>query len=89
MNFILGFLLLVDSTDNNYDSIMIIVDNLTKTVYYKPIRTIINTLDLAKMIIDIMMRYDDLFESIMSNRGLLFFSKFCFSLFQLFITFHL
>ncbi len=37
MNFIIGFLILIDCKVNNYDLIFIIVDYLTKIIYYEPV----------------------------------------------------
>lgn len=50
-----------------YDSILVIIDKLTKLVYYKLVKVIINTLALAKMIIDIVMWHHGLMDSIISN----------------------
>lgn len=38
---------------NSYDSILVIVDQLTKLVYYKPVQVTINILGIGKVIIDV------------------------------------
>ena len=70
---------LLVSTDwkgETYDSILVIVDWLTKMVYYKLVKVTINTLSLAKVILIVIVRYHGLLNSIVINRGSLFTSKF-------------
>ena len=45
-------------------------------IYYKLIKITINIPGLVKVIIDIMIRHHGLFNSIITDRGLLFMSKF-------------
>lgn len=45
-------------------------------MYYKPVKNIIDVVGLAKIIINVVVIYYDLPESIISNRGLLLTSKF-------------
>ena len=47
-----------------------------KTIYYEPIKVTINVLGLAKVIINIVIRHYGLPNSIVTDRGLLFTSKF-------------
>ena len=47
-----------------------------KIVYYEPVKVIINTPGLAKVIIDEIVRYCGVFEAIVIDQGLLFISKF-------------
>ena len=61
---------------NSYDSILVIVDWLTKMVYYKLIKVTINASSLAKVIINVIVRHHGLPDSIIINRELLFTSKF-------------
>ena len=63
-----------------YDSILVIVDQLTKMVYYEPVKITIDALGLAEVIIDVVIRYHSLLDSIVSDRGSIFTSKFWFSL---------
>ena len=55
------------STDwkgDNYNLILVIIDQLIKIVYYKLVKVTINTPGLAKVIIDIMVRHHDFSNSI-------------------------
>lgn len=52
------------------------VDYLTKMIYYEFIKVTIDVPDLAKVIINIVMRHPSIIESIVTNQGSLFISKF-------------
>lgn len=58
------------------NSILVIVDWLTKMVHYKPIKVIINALGLAKVIINVVVRHHGLSDSIIIDCGSVFTSKF-------------
>ena len=65
-------------------------------VYYKAVKIIINLLGLAKIIINIVIRHFIFLDSIITNRGFFFTSKFWLLLYSflgiklwLFIAFHL
>ena len=49
-------------------------------VYYMPVQVIINTLGLIEVILDVVIRHHGIPDSIITNRGLLFTSKFWSSL---------
>lgn len=51
-------------------------------VHYKTLKTIIDAVGLAKIIINMIVRYHSFFKSIISDRGLLFISKFWSSLYN-------
>ncbi len=55
---------------------MVIVDRLTKIVHYKPVKVTIDAPGLAKVIIDVVMHHHGVPESIVTDRGSLFTSKF-------------
>ena len=76
MNFVIGLPLSADWKSNNYDSILVIVNRLTKMVHHKPIKVIINALGLAKVILDVVVWHYGLPDLIMTDKGLLFTSKF-------------
>ena len=59
-----------------YDSILVIIDWLTKMRYYEPIKVIINILGFAEVILNIVIQYYSLSNSIVSDWGLVFISKF-------------
>lgn len=71
-----GFLLSVNEKDNNYDLILVIFHGLTKVIYYKLVKTTIDTARFAQVIIDVVVRHQGLLKSIVSNRDFLFSSKF-------------
>ena len=52
MDFVTGLPLSAHWKGNSYDSILVIVDCLTKMVYYEPVKVNINAPRLAKVIID-------------------------------------
>ena len=66
----------MDRKGDSYDSIFVIVDRLTKMVYYKPVKVIINALGLGEVIIDMVVRHHGLLNLIVTDRKLLFTSKF-------------
>ena len=80
MDFVTGLPISTDWKGDSYDSILVIVDRLTKMVYYEPVKVTIDALGLAKVIIDVVVRHHGLPDSIVTNRGSLFTSKFWSSL---------
>lgn len=50
-----------------YNSILIIINCLTIIVYYESVKVTINMFDLAKVIINIIICYQDIFKSIVMN----------------------
>ena len=80
MDFVTGFPLSADWKGDNYDSILVIVDRLTKMVHYEPVKVTINAPGLAEVIIDVVVRHHGLPDSIISDRGAIFTSKFWSSL---------
>ena len=80
MDFVTGLPQSTDWRSNSYNSILLIINRLTKMVHYKPVQTIIIELALAEVIFNVVVRHHGLFDSIISNRGLKFMSKFWFSL---------
>ena len=80
INFVRNLLLFTDEKSNSYDSILIIVNRLTKIVYNKSLKVTINISSLAEVIINVVMQYHGLLYSIISDRGAIFMSKFWFLL---------
>ena len=76
MDFVTGLPISTDWKGDSYNSILVIVNWLTKMVHYKPVKITIDALDLAEVIIDVVLRYHGLLDSIVTNRGSLFTSKF-------------
>lgn len=78
-----------------YDSILVIINMFTKIVHYELVKMTINTLALAEVIINTVVRHHGLPNSIPSDRGLVFTSKFWFLVYyylgikrKLFTAFH-
>ena len=80
IDFVTGLPLFADRKCDSYNSILIIVDWLTKIVKYKPVKVTINTPGLAEVIIDIVVRYHGLLNSIISDQRAIYTSKFWSSL---------
>ena len=80
LNFVTGLPLSADWKSNNYDSILVIINELTKMMHYKLVKVTIDTPGVAKVIINVVVWHYGLPDSIMTNRGSLFTSKFWSSL---------
>ena len=66
IDFVTGLPILTDWKGNNYNSILVIVNWLIKMVHYKPVKVTIN----------VIVKYHGLLDSIVTDRGLFFTSKF-------------
>ena len=53
MDFVTGLPVLTNWKSESYNSILVIVDKLTKMVHYELVKIMINALGLAKIIIDV------------------------------------
>lgn len=53
--------------NNSYNSLLIIINCFIKIIYYKLIKSIINTHDLIEVILDVIIQYDGLFNLIVSD----------------------
>ncbi len=76
MDFITGLPISADWKGDSYDSILVIVDRLTKMVHYEPVKVTIDTPGLVEVIIDAVVRHHGVPESIVTDQGSLFTSKF-------------
>ena len=76
MNFVIGLPVSNNWKGETYDSILVIVDQLTKMVHYESVKVTIDALGLAKVIIDVVVRHHGLPDSIIRDRGSVFTSKF-------------
>ena len=95
MDFLIVLPQSADCRDDSYNLILVIVNRLTKMVYYEHVQTTITILALAKVIFNIIFRYYGLPNPITSNYGSVFTFKFESSLFyflsikqRLFTIFH-
>ena len=80
MNFVTDLPLSADWKGDNYDSILVIVNRLTKMVHYEPVKVTIDAPGLAEVIIDVVVQHHRLPDSIMTHRSSLFTCKFWSSL---------
>ena len=80
IDFVTGLPISTNWKGESYDSILVIVDRLTKMVHYEPVKVTINTPGLAEVIFDVVVWYHGLPDSIVTDRGLLFISKLWLSL---------
>ena len=80
MDFVTGLPLSADWKGDSYNLILVIVDRLTKMVYYEPVKVTIDAPELVEVIIDVVIRHHGLPDSIVTDRGSLFTSKFWSSL---------
>ena len=76
IDFVTRLPLFADWKSDNYDLILIIVNYLTKMVYYKPVKVIIDVERLAEVIIDILVWHHSLPDFIINDYGAIFTSKF-------------
>ncbi len=76
MNFVTKLPVFTNWKDDIYDLILVIVDWLTKMVYYEPFKVTINTSSLAEVILNIVVQHHGLPDSIMSDQSSVFTSKF-------------
>ena len=80
IDLVIGLLLSADQKGDSYDLILVIIDQLTKMVHYEPVKVTNDAPGLAKVIIDVVVQHHGLPDSIMTDRGSLFTSKFWSSL---------
>ena len=76
IDFVTGLSISINWKGESYDSILVIVNRLTKMVYYEPVKVTINTPRPAEVIIDVVVQYYGLPNSIVTNWGSLFTLKF-------------
>ncbi len=67
MDFVIALPISADWKCDSYDSILFIVDRLTKIVYYKSVKVMIDASSLAEVIIDMVVHHYRVLESIFTN----------------------
>ncbi len=67
MDFVISLSILTNWKCKSYDSILIIVNRLTKMVHYEPVKVTVNALSLAEVIIDMVVQHHSLLHSIVSD----------------------
>ncbi len=53
MDFVTGLSISANWKSDSYNSILVIVDRLTKMVYYEPVKITIDALGLVEVIVDV------------------------------------
>ena len=76
MDFMIGLPILTNRKRDSYNSIFVIIDWLTKIVYYKLVKFTIDAVGLAKIIIYVVVWHHGLADSFVTNIGSLFTLKF-------------
>ena len=76
IDFLTGLLVSANWKGNSYDLILVIIDWLTKMVYYVPVKVMIDALSLAEVIINMVVRHHGVLGSIVTDQDLFFTSKF-------------
>ncbi len=76
MEFVTSLFISANWKDDNYNSILVIIDQFTKMVYYKPVKVTIDIPGLAKVVINVVMHHHKVLKLIITDRGLFFTSKF-------------
>ncbi len=64
MDFVTGFPISTNWKGDSYDSILVIVDHLTKMIHYKLVKVMMDASSLAEMIIDVVVCHHGVPESI-------------------------
>ncbi len=67
MDYVTRLLVFLKWKSENYNLILVIVDQLIKIIYYEPVKIIIDVFNLEEVILDVVMQYHKLFNSIISN----------------------
>ncbi len=80
MDFVIKLSVFTNYKVETYDSILVIIIQLTKILHYEPVKVTINAPALAKVISKSMMRHYGLLDSILTDWGSVFPFKFWFSL---------
>ena len=80
MDFVTGLPVSTDWKGESYDFILVIVDRLTKIVYYEPVKVTIDAPELVEVILDVVVQHYGLPNSIIFDRSSLFTFKFWSSL---------
>ncbi len=67
MDFVTGLPISADWKGDSYISILVIVGQLTKMAYYKPVKFTINAPGQAEVIIDVVVHHHGVSESIVTD----------------------
>ena len=76
MDFVTRLPISTNRKGESYNSILVIVNRLTKMIHYKSVKVTINAPALAEVILDVVVQHHNLPDSIVINKSSLFTSKF-------------
>ena len=76
IDFVTGLPVSTNWKSETYDSILVIIDRLTKMVHYEPVKVTIDAPGLVKAILNVVVWHHGLHNSIVSDRGSLFILQF-------------
>ena len=76
IDFVIELPIFTNLKGDNYNSILVIIDWLTKMGHYEPMKIIIDAFKLAEVILDVVVQYHGLPNSIVSDWSSVFTSKF-------------
>ena len=76
MDFVTGLPILINWKEDSYDSILVIVNWLTKMVHYKLVKITLDAPKLTEVIINMIVRHHKLPDWIVTDWGSPFISKF-------------
>ena len=72
----IGFIVGLPKTSKGFDSVWVIIDRLTKSAYFLPVKSIYPTIQYAKMYLARIMSLHGIPKTIVSDRGTQFVSNF-------------
>lgn len=75
ISYVFDLLVLANLKCDNYNSILVIINKLTKIISYKAVKITFNVLRFAEVIINVLVGHQPFFNSIVTDRGLFFISK--------------
>ena len=67
IDFMTGFLISTNWKSDNYNLILVIINQLIKIVYYEPVKITINALDLVIVIINVIIYHNRVLKLIVTN----------------------
>lgn len=75
-DFVIKLSVFINQKYKTYNSIIAIINWLTKIIYYEEIKVLINILGLEKVIINVIIQYYSFGDLIITNKGLVLISKY-------------
>lgn len=76
IDIVTGLFVSLNWKSETYNSVLVIIDQLTKMVHYELVKIVIDSMRLVEVIINIIIWYHDLPDSIVMDQGSIFTSIF-------------